>query len=72
MLVNCTESCCPFVYFDSTAGISEIIPEAVGTYYQNGTSTEDGTPIYKNSEQDLYLYFIHDPAHRYDGWLISN
>merc|ERR1711915_261553 len=60
--------CCSSVSVTSSGGVANLFSEVLGKYTKT-TSTKAGQPVY--SKGNLYLYYLEDVQHHFEGWTIS-
>jgi len=61
--------CCSSVSLTSSGGTADKFPDLLGQYTQSPV-TKGGQPVYTKDE--LYLYFLEDIPHHFEGWTVSN
>ena len=70
-LCRAQEICCIGVELVSTGGFNATYHDATGNYTSMGNSGEYGRPLYKHNYNEFYIYYLNDPQHRFDGWMVS-
>jgi hypothetical protein len=63
--------CCRSVQFSSDGEISDQFPEALGSYAKVSTDAT-GRTVYKKKDDEIYLHYVEDVAHRFEAWVFSN